>query len=184
MAVEIRAAAGVGGTITPSGILAVGRGSSITFTITPNAGYHVLAVNVDNVTVGAMGSYTFTNLQADHVIAVGFEVDANTAPPVDLLPPTAPTPFVGVSGVRKATLQWGPASDDVGVVFYKVDVSTSSSFSSYVSGWRGRVVGNVATVVVPNLTARRSYYFRVRAVDGAGRVGPNSVRVRVIPRAR
>ncbi|MEW6758486.1 MAG: PKD domain-containing protein, partial [Acidobacteriota bacterium] len=73
---EILASAGAGGAIAPSGAVAVGQGSNITFAITPNTGFHVADVLVDGSSVGAVASYTFTNVQADHTIAASFAPDA------------------------------------------------------------------------------------------------------------
>ena len=49
-----------------------------TFTITPDTGYHVADVLVDGVSVGAVTSYTFTNVTADHTIAASFAIDTYT----------------------------------------------------------------------------------------------------------
>ena len=40
--------------------------------MTPNTGYQVLGVLVDGKTVGAVKSYEFKNVQADHTISVSF----------------------------------------------------------------------------------------------------------------
>jgi PKD repeat protein len=71
----ITASAGAGGAISPSGAISVDYGASQTFTITPNAGYHVLDVLVDGASVGAVASYTFENVAAAHTIAVSFSID-------------------------------------------------------------------------------------------------------------
>jgi PKD repeat protein len=77
----ITASAVGGGTITPSGAVIVNDGGSQTFTITPNAGYTTASVLVDGVAqVPVPGSYTFTNVIADHTISATFT--ANT--PVDI----------------------------------------------------------------------------------------------------
>ena len=68
----ITASAGVNGTISPSGSVVVDQGSSQTFTITPNTGYIVSAVTVDGSSVGAVTTYTFTNVQAAHTISATF----------------------------------------------------------------------------------------------------------------
>ena len=71
----ITASAGANGTITPTGDVAVGAGGSETFTFTPDAHYRIDQVLVDNVldtAAAAAGSYTFTNVQGDHTIAVSF----------------------------------------------------------------------------------------------------------------
>ncbi len=74
----IAASASDGGNISPSGNIAVNHGSSLTFTITPSAGYHVASVTVDEVSVGAVTSYTFTNVTGGHTIAAAFTVDSFT----------------------------------------------------------------------------------------------------------
>ena len=72
----ITASAGTGGTINPSGAVQVAPGANQTFTIAPNTGYIISSVTVDSVNVGCLRSYTFTNVQANHTIAVAFT--ANT----------------------------------------------------------------------------------------------------------
>ena len=55
---------------------------------------------------------------------------------------------------------------------YHLDVSTSSSFSTYVPGYQNLDVGNVTSRSVTGLNANTGYYFRVRAYRG---VNPCSV---------
>jgi len=71
----ITASAGTGGTISPSGAVSVNYGGSKTFTITPNAGYKIKDVKVDGVSVGAVNTYTFTNVVAPHTIVATFSCD-------------------------------------------------------------------------------------------------------------
>lgn len=69
-----------GGTITPSGKISVLSGQSITYTITPKAGFAILAVAVDGAQVGPVSTYTFNNIQGNHVIAAAFvQTDAGKA---------------------------------------------------------------------------------------------------------
>jgi len=63
--------AGNNGAITPA-TATYAFGATPAFTITPNAGYGIVDVTVDNVSVGAVANYTFTALTADHVIAATF----------------------------------------------------------------------------------------------------------------
>ncbi len=58
----ISASAGTNGTISPSGSVSVSQGGSQAFTITANTGYQVADVKVDGTSVGAVSSYTFTNV--------------------------------------------------------------------------------------------------------------------------
>ncbi|MCX6063129.1 MAG: InlB B-repeat-containing protein, partial [Caldiserica bacterium] len=74
----ITASAGANGAIDPSGCVSVNYGSNLTFTITANTGYHVLDVLVDGSTVGAVPSYSFTNVTANHTIAVSFSINTYT----------------------------------------------------------------------------------------------------------
>jgi phospholipid N-methyltransferase len=69
----ITSAANVNGSITPSGTITVNKGASQTFTITPAAGYQVRSVIVDGANRGAITSYTFTNITANHTINAYFK---------------------------------------------------------------------------------------------------------------
>jgi hypothetical protein len=69
----LTATANAGGTISPAGVTQVGTGSSMTFTITPNAGYQVQTVILDGATsLGAIGSYTFNNIHGSHTLTATF----------------------------------------------------------------------------------------------------------------
>ena len=48
----------------------------MTFTVSPNAGYHVADALVDGSSVGAMTSYPFTNVTASHTIMATFAENA------------------------------------------------------------------------------------------------------------
>jgi len=74
----ITASAGANGSISPSGVVGVNYGASQTFTITPSIGYHVADVTVDGSSVGAVTSYTFSNVTSDHTISATFAVNAYT----------------------------------------------------------------------------------------------------------
>ncbi|MCW1309794.1 MAG: PQQ-binding-like beta-propeller repeat protein, partial [Candidatus Nanoarchaeia archaeon] len=69
----ITASTGPGGTISPSGTITVNYGDSKTFTITPNTGYKISNVKVDGISVGAVSSYTFSNITSNHTIEASFE---------------------------------------------------------------------------------------------------------------
>lgn len=68
----IDATAGEGGSISPSGRVPVVAGTNAVFTITPEEGYRVADVLVDGQSVGAVSSYTFSNVRANHTIQVTF----------------------------------------------------------------------------------------------------------------
>ena len=68
----IKATAGAGGSISPSGNVSVREGRDRTFTITPNKGYAVAKVLIDGKSIGAVKSYTFENVRRTHTIEVIF----------------------------------------------------------------------------------------------------------------
>ena len=70
----IVASAGTGGTITPSGNVTVADGGNQTFTIAANSGYEIDDVKVDGASQGAIATYTFSNVVADHTIEATFKV--------------------------------------------------------------------------------------------------------------
>ena len=68
----IKATAGTGGAISPSGNVSVREGRDQTFTITPDKGYAVANVKIDGKSIGAVKSYTFENVRRTHTIEVIF----------------------------------------------------------------------------------------------------------------
>ena len=68
----IKATAGTGGSISPSGSVSVREGRDQTFTITPDKSYAVSNVKIDGKSIGAVKSYTFENVRRTHTIEVIF----------------------------------------------------------------------------------------------------------------
>jgi len=67
-----------GGGISPAGTVSVNHGSSATFTMTPNTGYHIDSVVVDGVSQSPAASYTFSNVTANHSIKAWFSINILT----------------------------------------------------------------------------------------------------------
>jgi PKD repeat protein len=69
----ITATAGPGGAISPSGTISVGHDMNQTFLISPDTGYQILDVIVDNESKGAVNVYSFRNVRGDHSISANFK---------------------------------------------------------------------------------------------------------------
>ena len=93
----ITATAGANGAISPTGEVAVPKGESQTFTITPNEGYHIQDVKVDRESVGAVKEYTFKDVTASHTIHATFARNSSggSSRPTVTIPDDVPTGLNG-----------------------------------------------------------------------------------------
>jgi Secretion system C-terminal sorting domain/Receptor L domain len=84
---------------------------------------------------------------------------------------TAPVALAAISITNSGfTANWQASS---GATKYFLDVSTSSTFTTFVTGFNNLDAGNVLTRSVTGLNANTTYYFRVRANNTSG-TSPNS----------
>jgi hypothetical protein len=74
----LTASTGFGGSISLLGELTLQAGDELTYMVAPNDGYHIADVLVDEVSVGAVAQYTFTNISADHTIRAEFSSNYKT----------------------------------------------------------------------------------------------------------
>ncbi|MGE5208690.1 MAG: fibronectin type III domain-containing protein, partial [Alphaproteobacteria bacterium] len=65
-----------------------------------------------------------------------------------------------------------------GATGYRLDVSNSNSFVTYVPGYQNVDVGNVTSRSVTGLSANMTYYYRLRAYIGNA-TSPNSNVIRL-----
>jgi fibronectin type 3 domain-containing protein len=89
----------------------------------------------------------------------------------DTVPPSAPTNLGATGGVGTATLSWTAATDNVGVAKYSVYRSATSGFTPDVGNRIGQTTSTsyTDTGVTPGI-----YYYRVKAEDAVGNLGPAS----------
>ncbi len=71
----ITASCEANGSISPAGLTDVISGSDITFNIAPIANYHIKDVQVDDVSIGAVSAYPFSNVTTDHTITAFFDIN-------------------------------------------------------------------------------------------------------------
>ena len=93
----ITATAGDNGAISPSGAVPVPKGESKTFQITPNDGYHIQDVKVDDQSVGAVKEYKFENVTEAHKIHATFARNSSggSHKPTVTIPDDVPTGLNG-----------------------------------------------------------------------------------------
>jgi hypothetical protein len=65
-----------------------------------------------------------------------------------------------------------------GATGYRLDVSTSATFVTYLPGYQDLDVGNTTSRNVTALTRNTNYYYRLRAYNGNG-TSPNSNVIKV-----
>lgn len=88
-------------------------------------------------------------------------------------PPPAPTANAATNVTSTGfTANWSSVPS---AASYRLDVSTSSSFTSYVSGYQDLNVGNVTSRSVSGLNRNTNYYYRVRAYNIGGTSGNSNV---------
>ena len=92
------------------------------------------------------------------------------------LPATIPSPPVAHAATYIAsnslTANWSSVSGATG---YRLDVSPSSSFSTYVAGYQDLNVSNTTSRSVTGLNASTRYYYRVRAYNIGGTSGNSNI---------
>ena len=84
--------------------------------------------------------------------------------------PSAPGLLSAAGAVGQATLSWGAANDNVGVVRYNVHRGTSAGFTPSVANR----IAQPAGLSYVDQTSPGSYFYRVTAEDAAGNIGPAS----------
>jgi hypothetical protein len=127
----ITASAGSGGAISPSGAVAVRSGGSQTFRITASTGYSISGVTVDGSTVGAVATYTFSNVTASHTITASFA-------------PVSYALTIRTSGTGSGTVSTNPSGTQFNAGTL-VTLTAVPNASSTFTGWSGACSGTSTT---------------------------------------
>ncbi len=117
-----------GGGIVPSGDVQITEGGTAVYNIVPLAGYKILAVAVDNVQVGAVSSYTFTNVKAPHTITAAFIKVETKKKSTGATSVVSPTTTVATTGTTKKS-----SNEKIGTMQASVAVTDDTKDESNVS---------------------------------------------------
>jgi len=162
----ITATAGSGGSISPSGTISVNYGSSQTFAITPNTNYSISDVMVDGASAGAVSSYTFGNVTANHIISASFSY----IPPSSGGGGGAPSQYDltitksgnGTVTANTGTITW---SGNTGTASYSsgtsVTLTAAANTNSTFTGWSGACTGTGTCTVTMDATKSVTAIFAV-----------------------
>ncbi|MBN1972066.1 MAG: hypothetical protein JW787_00385 [Sedimentisphaerales bacterium] len=131
----ITADASEGGTISPFGTVIVSEGSSQEFKITSLPGFAVSDVTVDGNSVGAVSTYTFTNITENHTVSAIFEtapyiITASAGAGGLISPAGAVEVWAGLSQTFTITPSAGYDISSVLIDGVSVGAVTSFTFSS------------------------------------------------------
>lgn len=153
---SISSSAGTGGTISPVGSVTVNSGGSQTFTITPNSGYQISDVVVNGASVGAVTTYTFSNVSANGTIAASFA--------------QVPSNILSNPGFENGTTSWVASGCTIaqdGSQFQSGAYSLKASARS--NQWAGPVQ-NIRAVLASNGTGTYNYSAWVKTETGTADV--------------
>jgi hypothetical protein len=128
----------------------VNAGSSITFTIAANTGYHIVDVGIDGVSQGPIGSYTFNDVTANHIITSAYAIDTYTL-------------TVATGGAGN-----GIVSPTVGVYTYPygtiITPTAIANTGSTFAGWSGDCSGTGSCTIMMTSTKAITANFDIEAI--------------------
>ncbi|MDE7242454.1 MAG: S-layer homology domain-containing protein [Oscillospiraceae bacterium] len=170
----ITASAGTGGSISPSGSVNVEKGADQSFLINAQSGYRISDVKIDGKSVGAVSSYTFSDIAENHTIEAVFTAYSSrpsgnsTKPkPSSSTTPTAPsspsTPSTPASPTEPSAPPSSPDQPTQTVSY--IDVPSGSWYSDavqYVSE-RGLMTGTATSTFSPDTAMNRAMLWTILA---------------------
>ena len=132
---NIIASAGMDGSISPQGISSVYYGTRPIYTITPNTGFVLDSLFVNDVKVDSISSYTFDSVKSNQTISVKFKVQTFTITSLagnggSIAPQGINTLNYGAKPIYTISPNTGYILDSLFVNSVKVDSITSYTFDS------------------------------------------------------
>jgi fibronectin type 3 domain-containing protein len=138
---------------TPSAANRIAQPTGTSYTDTPSGGTYYYKVTAEDA--------------AGNISPASNEASATAG---DVSAPSAPGLLTAIGTIGKATLTWGAASDNVGVIRYSVHRGTSSGFTPSAANRIAQPTGTSYT----DATVPGTYFYKVTAEDAAGNIGAAS----------
>ncbi len=148
--------------------------------VSTNSAFTSFVSGYQDIIVGNVLSYNVTGLRANTTYyyrvwayndngTSGGSATISATTTANVSAPSVPdaTAATAVTGTG-FTANWDIACGATG---YRLDVSTSDAFNTYVAGYQNLDVGNVTSRVLTELSGSTTYYYRVRAYNGIGTSG-------------
>lgn len=153
----------------------ISAGSPVTFSVVATGAALTYQWRRNGVPIDGANASTYTI--ASTILADAGTYDVVVTNPVDSVtstgatltvtqPPLAPLASAAtLIGNNGFTANWAASS---GATSYRLDVSTSNTFATFVTGYANLDVGNALNHAVTGLATGTTYYYRVRAVGSGG----------------
>ncbi|OQX02167.1 MAG: hypothetical protein BWK80_58475, partial [Desulfobacteraceae bacterium IS3] len=137
---DITVTAAGNGSVSPNGIFSLGSAQSQTFSITPDPCHKITDVLVDGKSVGAVSSYTFSDIVSDHTLEAVFEIQTFTVT------------------VNKTGTGYGELSHQIQTVNYgsNLTVTATPHSNSTFDGWSGDITSTENPVKLENITSDKT----------------------------
>ena len=131
------------------------------------------ALASDNSLSGATEARTASGPFQPRLYTHKTPTESQTSPPFPNVGQISPQAEIELPAPTRSSFMasWQRVSGALG---YRLDVSTNSSFSSFISGYYDLDVGNVTGRAVTGLSQGTTYYYRVRAYDATGTTSASS----------
>ncbi|NUN71260.1 MAG: hypothetical protein HUU02_16295, partial [Bacteroidetes bacterium] len=152
------------GSVTPPGAVQVPFGDSIMYSIIPSTGYHIDSVVVDgSINLGAVGTYTFTNVTANHSLQAYFGLDY----------------YPLITGAVNGTVTRSPLDSTHYPYGFNVTLTAVPDTGYHFTGWSGDTVSGMNPLVVPMFAPRtvtanfeKDTFLITATVVGNGTISP------------
>ncbi len=140
--------------------------------VSTSSTFNIFVTGYNNLNVGNVVSFNLSALNPNITYyyrvragnGCGSSLNSNTIASLAVAPP----PFVFFSFNSTCISFQADWTIVTGAIAYYLDVSTSSTFSTFVTGYNNLNVGNVVNYNVTGLTANTTYLYRVRVGNSCG----------------